>query len=512
MNITGLQNGSDIRGRAVATENEPVTLGVNEAESIGRSFAFWAAGKTGIDIRQLTIAVGNDPRVTSGILREALSRGITGTGASVTDTGLSSTPAMFMAVKLNDDIDASVMITASHLPPDRNGFKFFTGEGGTGSGDIKEILEMCLAESEAESNNQAVRNHPPITARGKQIERNLNQAYFDYLAGSVTSRTGKDKPLKGFHIVVDAGNGSGGFFATKILERLGAVTTGSLYLEPDGMFPNHIPNPEDSGAIRDLCETVVREKADLGIIFDTDVDRAAIVDSKGNPVARNELIALISTIILEEYPGSWVVTDSITSGHLTKFIEEELGGHHHRFKRGYKNVINEAVRLNSEGKECHLAIETSGHAALKENYFLDDGAYLVTRILARASEMGPGKDIGSLLSGLKQPAEAREFRINIRSHGFAETGKRIIDLLGSHADAKEGWTKAGNNYEGVRILCDGDHGDGWFLLRMSLHDPVLPLNLESDQPGGIAVMLSALTKLLQADEELDISPLSNYLN
>jgi phosphomannomutase len=435
------------------------------------------------------------------MLKEALVRGITSTGASVADTGLSSTPAMFMAVKLNGEINASVMITASHLPPDRNGFKFFTDEGGAASADIRKILEMCLND-----NPQTVRT------TGSCTKRDLNNAYFDHLAGSVIDRTGKEKPLKGFHIIVDAGNGSGGFFATKILERLGAVTTGSLYLDPDGMFPNHIPNPEDSGAIRELCEAVVREKADMGIIFDTDVDRAAIVDSRGNPVARNELIALISSIMLEEYPGSWVVTDSVTSSHLTTFIEEELGGHHHRFKRGYKNVIIEALRLNSEGKECHLAIETSGHAALRENFFLDDGAYLVTRILARASEMGPGKDIVSLVSGLKQAAEAMEFRINIRSSGFAETGKRIIDFIGSHTDTTDGWTKAKDNHEGVRILCDGNHGNGWFLLRMSLHDPVLPLNLESDQPGGIAVMVSDLIELLQGEDELDISALRKYLD
>ncbi|MCA1757801.1 MAG: phosphomannomutase/phosphoglucomutase [Bacteroidales bacterium] len=509
MSITGLQNGSDIRGRAIAYGNEPVTLGVNEAEKIGRSFAIWASGKTVTEPEKLTIAIGNDPRVTSGILKEALCRGICSTGASVTDTKLSSTPAMFMAVKLNPDINASVMITASHLPPDRNGFKFFTGEGGAGSGDIKKILEMCLPEDESVSNKSVSVNQPAGSAGGKTTVRDLNSAYFDHLVNSVTQRTGKDKPLKGFHIIVDAGNGSGGFFATKILERLGAVTTGSLYLEPDGMFPNHIPNPEDSTAITELCEAVVREKADMGIIFDTDVDRAAIVDSAGNPVARNELIALISAIMLEEYPGSWVVTDSITSSHLTTFIEEELGGHHHRFKRGYKNVINEAVRLNSERKKCHLAIETSGHAALKENFFLDDGAYLVTRILASASVMGPGKNITSLITGLRQPAEAKEFRINILSSDFAETGKRIIDTLGRHADTTDGWTRAKQNYEGVRIVCEADQGNGWFLLRMSLHDPVLPLNLESDQPGGIAVMVSGLIKLLKDDKDLDISALRN---
>jgi phosphomannomutase len=99
------------------------------------------------------------------------------------------------------------------------------------------------------------------------------------------------------------------------------------------------------------------------------------------------LIALISAIILEEHSNSIIVTDSITSNGLKEFIEEKLGGVHHRFKRGYKNVINEAIRLNKEGKESYLAIETSGHAALKENYFLDDGAYLIAKILIKMAKL-----------------------------------------------------------------------------------------------------------------------------
>jgi phosphomannomutase len=181
-----------------------------------------------------------------------------------------------------------------------------------------------------------------------------------------------EKITEGLKIIVDAGNGSGGFFAGKVLAPLGADFSGSQFLEPDGNFPNHVPNPEDSTAMTFICNAVKREKADLGIIFDTDVDRFAIVDASGQPINRNELIALISAVILEEHPGSVIVTDSITSAGLKWFIEEESGGIHHRFKRGYKNVINESIRLNKEGKESWLAIETSGHAALKENHFPDD--------------------------------------------------------------------------------------------------------------------------------------------
>ena len=144
-------------------------------------------------------------------------------------------------------------------------------------------------------------------------------------------------PLDGLKIIVDAGNGAGGFFADKVLKKLGADTSGSQYLNPDGNFPNHIPNPENEEAMQSICEAVKRNKADLGIIFDTDVDRSAVVDKNGNPINRNSLIALISAVILKEHPGSTIVTDSITSDGLTKFIEKNLKGKHHRILQPTEN-------------------------------------------------------------------------------------------------------------------------------------------------------------------------------
>jgi len=187
-----------------------------------------------------------------------------------------------------------------------------------------------------------------------------------------------EQPLQGLKIIVDAGNGAGGFYASQVLQPLGADTTGSQFLDPDGTFPNHIPNPENKGAMASIREAVLANQADLGIIFDTDVDRSAAVDPQGNELNRNRLIALVAAIVLREHPGSTIVTDSIISEGLTQFIAD-LGGVHHRFKRGYKNVINEAIRLNATGQESWLAIETSGHAAMRENYFLDDGAYLISK-------------------------------------------------------------------------------------------------------------------------------------
>ena len=127
------------------------------------------------------------------------------------------------------------------------------------------------------------------------------------------------------------------------------IRRAAQFLDPDGRFPNHIPNPEDENAMASVCAATVKAGADLGVIFDTDVDRAGCVDAAGREINRNRLVALAAAIALEDCPGGTVVTDSVTSDGLKLFIETELGGVHCRFKRGYKNVINEALRLNREG-------------------------------------------------------------------------------------------------------------------------------------------------------------------
>ncbi|CAN0909254.1 algC [Linum grandiflorum] len=329
-----------------------------------------------------------------------------------------------------------------------------------------------------------------------------------------------EKPLEGFHIVVDAGNGAGGFFAAKVLEPLGAITSGSQFLEPDGMFPNHIPNPEDKTAMKAITKAVLDNKADLGIIFDTDVDRSAAVDSSGREFNRNRLIALMSAIVLEEHPGTTIVTDSVTSDGLTTFIEKKLGGKHHRFKRGYKNVIDEGIRLNAVGEESHLAIETSGHGALKENNWLDDGAYLMVKILnklasARASGNGSGsKVLTDLVEGLEEPGVAVELRLKIdqnhpdlKGGSFREYGEAVLEHLENFVTSDSKLQKAPVNYEGLRVSGYG----GWFLLRLSLHDPVLPLNIEAPGHDDAIKLGLAVASAVNEFPALDTSVLDKFL-
>ena len=136
-----------------------------------------------------------------------------------------------------------------------------------------------------------------------------------------------------------------------------------------------------------VSNAVVENRADLGLIFDTDVDRSSAVDSSGREISRNAIVAMAAALIAADHPGTTVVTDSITSDQLTDYLQDCLGLKHLRYKRGYRNVINKAAELNDSDVDCQLAIETSGHAAYKENYFLDDGAFLATKIVIKMAQL-----------------------------------------------------------------------------------------------------------------------------
>ena len=501
MNWLSLKSGSDVRG--VATGENPA-LTPHIAKCLGIAFARFTAQKTGKPVTDITIAIGRDSRVTGQSLADATAEGISRAGASVIHFGMCTTPAMYMSIITPGfEPDGSIMITASHLPPERNGLKFFLADGGLEEKDVVELLEMASSLTPEE-----------FAASGTITSKPFLPVYMEQLADRIRSGLGTDqsKPLQGLHVVVDAGNGAGGFYA-ELMESLGARIDGSQFLEPDGRFPNHMPNPENPEAMRSVSEAVVRAGADLGVIFDADCDRAAIVDRDGSEINRNRLIALVSAMLLEEKPGQTIVTDSVTSSGLKKFIND-WGGEHYRYKRGYRNVIDEARRLNAEGIECPLAIETSGHAALKENHFLDDGMYLVTVLIVKAMKLKQqGKTLGSLIADLQEPAESREIRLKITEEDFRKVGRNAIAMVMDYANASENWHIAPDNREGVRIsfdLKDGK-GNGWFLLRLSVHDPVLPLNVESDVPGGVKLMLKSLYEVLKNANGIDLTSLKEEI-
>ncbi|MBR0156655.1 MAG: phosphomannomutase/phosphoglucomutase [Clostridia bacterium] len=507
-----LQNGSDIRGVAIEIPGgKSVDLTEESVQNIGSAFALFAAERLAKKAGEIRIAIGRDSRLSGAQLTEWLISGITYAGAAAFDAGMASTPAMFMCCVNELHFDAGIMVTASHLPMERNGMKFFLGApegsdeaiGGLEKADISAILKS------AEEGGFIPAEKPGVSGK-----TDVMTPYIEGLKEKILAGIGADpaeKPFAGMRIVVDAGNGAGGFFATRLLATLGADITGSRYLEPDGNFPNHQPNPENAAAMASICEAVTEANAQLGIIFDTDVDRAGAVLPSENgaiPLDRNRLIALMTAILVREYGPITAVTDSITSTGLAAFIEN-LGCRHHRFKRGYRNVINEAKRLMAEGENAIFAMETSGHGALAENYFLDDGAYIIVKILIEfVRAYRRGETLNSLIAALAEPAESSEVRMAVNTEAFADYTAEVLEKVKAYFENCEGFTVVSPNYEGVRVGADAAHGDGWFLIRRSLHDPLMPTNLESNSEGGVKLLAAALMGALADFDKLETAGLA----
>ena len=326
-----LQNGSDIRGVAIdGVAGEEVNLDAEAAERIAKRLSLLSGDPYG------QTRLGADHLCRTGspafgpALAESFFRALAPYGCRILDAGLCSTPAMFMSTLFKEyRCDGAVMITASHLPFNRNGFKFFDRAGGLNKGDITDILTFAESDSILNSLRPSAKKEPEAIS--------LLDTYASYLRGLITNGVDNgDNPLSGMKITVDAGNGSGGFFAEKVLSPLGADVSSSQFLDPDGRFPNHAPNPEDKSAMASICQRVKESSSDLGLIFDTDVDRSSAVDENGKEISRNGIVAMAAALIADEYPKTTVVTDSITSRQLTEFLEDDLHLSHLRFSEAIK--------------------------------------------------------------------------------------------------------------------------------------------------------------------------------
>ncbi|XP_062228713.1 uncharacterized protein LOC133926704 isoform X2 [Phragmites australis] len=516
--IRRLQNGPDVRGVALEGEKgRAVDLTPLAVEVIAESFGEWLGEELRREGEELRVSVGRDPRLSGARLSAALFAGLARAGCSVFDMGLATTPACFMSTILpRFSYDASIMMTASHLPYTRNGLKFFTKRGGLTSSDVEKICDRAAQKYVARKMGLGGRGG----TRSVVMRVDLMSAYAQHLRDIIKQRvahpTHYDTPLKGFKVVVNAGNGCGGFFTWDVLEKLGADTMGSLHLEPDGTFPNHMPNPEDATAMSLTRSAVLAQGADLGVVFDTDVDRSGVVDDTGAAINGDRLIALMSAIVLDEHPGTTIVTDARASDGLTRFIASR-GGHHCLYRVGYRNVIDKGVQLNADGVETHLMMETTGHGALKENYFLDDGAYMVVKIIIEMVRMklaGLEGGVGSLIMDLEEPAESELLRMNIlgepkhakqRGTQAVETFKKYIQegklsgwVLDDCGDCSvgEGCLVDTNDHPidvdaymyRAKLYDENNRPLGLVHIRQSVHNPNIALNMQSYVPSGCKSM------------------------
>ncbi|XP_008221457.1 PREDICTED: phosphomannomutase/phosphoglucomutase [Prunus mume] len=545
--IRRLQNGSDVRGVALEGEKgRTVDLTPPAVEAVAESFGEWVIKglekERGHPVENVGVSLGRDPRISGASLSVAVFSGLARAGCLAFDMGLATTPACFMSTILPPfAYDASIMMTASHLPYTRNGLKFFTKKGGLSSPDVEDICDKAARKYANRLTKVSILLNIPLS------RVDFMSTYAKHLRDIIKERVNHplhyETPLQGFQIIVNAGNGSGGFFTWDVLDKLGADTFGSLHLKPDGMFPNHIPNPEDKTAMAVTRAAVLENSADLGIVFDTDVDRSGVVDNKGNPINGDKLIALISAIVLREHPGTTIVTDARTSMALTRFIANR-GGQHCLYRVGYRNVIDKGVQLNKEGIETHLMMETSGHGALKENHFLDDGAYMVVKIIIEMVRMklaGSDEGFGNIIKDLEEPAESLELRINVVSEPRYAKEKAIEAIETFREYVEEGrlegweldscgdcWVSEGclvdsNDTSAAAVdahmyrakVSDEEHGQhGWVHIRQSIHNPNIAVNMQSSVPGCCQTMTRVLLdKFIIAngmDKSLDISQIEKY--
>ncbi|MDD5397283.1 MAG: phosphomannomutase/phosphoglucomutase [Candidatus Moranbacteria bacterium] len=412
----------------------PEQLDGKIAEKIGQSIAQNTKAKK--------IVVGMDMRTSSPEIQDGLIKGITSQGTDVVKIGLVSTPMLYFASwKL--DVDAGVMITASHNTAEWNGLKLCKKNAvpiGEGDG-MEEIRDLAL-KGEFETRE---------TVGKIETNETLKSECLDYIASFFKSGIGKKK------IVIDFAN-SVGSLDKELFERFaGDIQATYLFEELDGSFPNHEANPLKLETLKSLQEKVVAEQADFGISYDGDADRVGFVDEKGAIVPMDFTIALLAKEVLKKYPGGKILMD-IRSSNAVKEVIEEAGGTVGRCRVGHSLIKRQ---MRAEG--AVFAGELSGH------YFFEENSKAEMTTLAVVTLINLLNETGQTMSELCQDLR--------RYHHSGEINSDVEDKAGMMQKLKELYKDGKlDELDGIRI----DFADWWFNVRPSNTEPKLRLNLEAN--------------------------------
>lgn len=406
-----------------------------------------------------TICVSYDGRISSPMLKDALSEGLQASGIKVIDIGLGPTPQLYFSV-FHTEAAGGIMITGSHNPPNHNGFKIMIGQDSFYGKDIQYLGEL-------------VERGSCINGEGSSRPQSVTQEYLEELVDTYSSMV-EQKDLK---IAWDAGNGATG----RILEQLCQELPGehiTLFTDIDGTFPNHHPDPTVKENLVDLIETVQREKCDFGIAFDGDGDRLGVVDAQGNIIWGDQLMMLYAFEVLDLYPGATIIADVKASQALFDKIKQ-AGGKPLMWKTGHSLI---KTKMKETG--APLAGEMSGHMFFHDEYYgFDDGLYAAVRLLRIVSEMEESFD--EIVAMLPQTVSTPEIRIDCdeeRKFIVVEEIKKRINQDGATF----------SDVDGVRVTTP----DGWWLLRASNTQAALVARCESDTHDGLERLKNMLTDQL----------------
>lgn len=405
------------------------------AHEIGRAFAVLLADrcKTG------AIAVGRDNRTSGPELHDALLQGLTESGVDVWDLGEVPTPTLYWTLHRHPVV-GGIQVTASHNPPQFNGFKLCIGTAALYGDDIQCILTLIR-------DGRRVRGHGAV--------RPL-QVLDDYVQ-DIVSRIGalEDSPP----VVLDGSNGVGAEPARQVLERLGARVT-CLSCRSDGHFPDHPPDPSNAKNLAALIAKVTAEHYSIGLAVDGDADRVGVIDGSGAMVPGDRVLALLARDVLPRHAGASVIFDVKCSMALPKVIQD-AGGVPVMWKTGHSLIEAKMAELQSP-----LAGELSGHMYIGDDYYgFDDAIYAAARLLAMVARRGT--DIRALLADVPEYPATPEMRIPCPDDRKFEVVRQAIDHFAREHHVID--------LDGARV----DYGDGWGLIRASNTEPALVLRFEA---------------------------------
>jgi len=441
----GIFRAYDIRGKVGPS------ITVELAELLGKAFGTYIAASGTTEI-----AVGRDNRASGDELKSALMRGLTSTGATVLDIGMSTSPALYFAVG-HWGLPGGVNVTGSHNPPDENGFKL-VGEGNRPvAGD--EILEVKKVLDAG-----AFRR-----GEGRIVEREIKPEYFARLIEATTLR-------RPFRVAVDTGNGVAGLFAPELLRAVGCDVV-ELYTELDSSYPNHLPDPQMPENVVDLQKKVRESGADLGLAFDGDGDRLGVIDERGERPEPEYILMLLARGYLEQHPGARIIVDVKTAQPVIDDIRDR-GGEPLMSKTGHS-----LIKMKMREVQAPLAGEASGHLFYQENFYSDDALFAACKLLSYLSESD--RPFSAHLANVPTWHTSPEMRVPC-----ADDRKwAVVDAVA--AELRK--THSALEIDGIRA----DFPDGWALVRASNTGPNLTVRYEAKTRAGLEAIDRELRAILE---------------
>ena len=384
------------------------------------------------------LTVGRDCRITSDRYSELLTKGLLSTGCHVTDIGVCPTPVQYFSIRhLNKQ--GGVMVTASHNPPEYNGFKICQNLDSVHGDQIQEIRKIIEKKEFAQGN-------------GLRDEADVITPYKKYIIENISIKN----PMK---VGIDAGNGTAGVVTIPILKALNCEVH-DIYCDMDGNFPNHEADPTVLKNMTDLIKLVKDNKLDIGIGFDGDGDRIGVVDEKGNLIYGDQLMIIFSREILSRKPGATFISEVKCSKTMYDDIKAH-GGNAIMWKTGHS-----LIKKKMKEEKAELAGEMSGHMFFADRYFgYDDATYASCRLLEILSDTG--KTISELLSDVPKTYNTPEIRVDCPDNIKFSVVAKLTEIFRKDYDVID--------IDGARIVFE----DGWGLVRASNTQPALVLRFEA---------------------------------